>query len=71
MALSMKRAIPQHIMEVRIEVLRRQMTQRELSAKSKVGESDLSRILNGWLDHPAKLMKIRKALGLDGKAVAV
>ena len=66
----MKRAIPPHLIELQVEIVRRGLTQRALSKRCGVSTSDLSRILNGWLNHPEKLARIEKALLGKGKAVA-
>lgn len=65
----MKRAIDPHLIELKVEIVRRGLTQRALSRMCGVKTSDLSRILNGWLNHPEKLARIEKSLG-KRKAVA-
>lgn len=66
----MKRAIPTEVKELNGEMGYHGITVTELSAKAKVGLSDTSRILNGWLRHPEKFAKLRAALDkLKGAAV--
>lgn len=67
----MKRPIPQELLDLQAERVRKQLSLAEVSASSGVGYSDVSRVLNGWLNHPAKLARIRRAIhGARRRAIA-
>lgn len=66
----MKRAIPTHIRQMNADLAFHGFAVGALAKKAKVGLSDTSRILNGWLNHPEKLAKLQRALeAMKGAAV--
>lgn len=67
----MKRVIPIHIRQMNADIAYFGIAIGELARRAKVGLSDTSRILNGWLNHPEKLAKLQRALDALKKGAAV
>lgn len=59
----MKPTPSEQLLNLRFEMLKKRMSQKELSELSDVTEEDISRIFNGWLNHPEKFEKLVKAVG--------
>ena len=58
----MKRELPPEICQLNADIAYVGWSRAKVSAQSGVSRYDLSRILRGWLQHPEKEAKIRKAV---------
>lgn len=47
---------------LRVEMARHGIRNAEVVRVSRVGQSDVSKILNGWMNHPEKLARIQSAV---------